>query len=98
MMARQADMAASRDTALNLVVMASIAGTYSLIEVDSTTGKMSRLALTEAQRDEILHDLQSAFGDKITGGMKADQYPVTVAAAALYQVISNPGYKLRKPK
>ena len=60
------------------------------------TGKMSRLALTRAQRDEILGTLRDSFGEDVTKGMREGQHPLVGAAASLYTVIGNSGYQLRE--
>jgi hypothetical protein len=91
----QAEAMESRDKALNLLLMSAIGATFTVIEEDRQTGRMSRLALTRAQRDELLRELRSAFGDEIIGGLKEGQFRLTAAAATIYEVIGNPGYKLR---
>ena len=95
---RQADLAASYDEAWKLLIPAVIASTYAVVEVEPTTGLMSRLGLTRAQRDEILQKLTSAFGEDVRAGMKAGQIPLITAAAALYQVLGDPQRKLRDLK
>ena len=80
------------------MIPAVIAGTYAVVEVEPTTSRMSRLALTRAQRDDILQKLVSTFGNDVTKGMKAGQRPLTAAASALYQVIGDPQRKLRESK
>lgn len=95
---RQAELAASYDEAWKLLIPAVIASTYAVVEVEPTTGLMSRLGLTRAQRDEILLKLTSTFGDDVKRGMRAGQIPLTAAAAALYQVLGDPQRKLRDSK
>jgi hypothetical protein len=95
---RQAERAASIDDAWKLLVPAVIAGTYGVIEKDSQTGLMSRLALTTKQRDEILEQLRSTFGEDITKGMKAGQISLVAAASTLYEVLWNQHRKTRDEK
>lgn len=95
---RQAELAASYDEAWKLLIPAAIASTYAVVELEPTTGLMSRLGLTRVQRDEILHKLTSTFGDDIKSGMKAGQISLIAAAAALYQVLADPQRKLRDSK
>ena len=95
---RQAELAASYDEAWKDLIPAVIASTYAVVEVEPSTGLMSRLGLTRVQRDEILQTLTSAFGNDVRGGMKAGQTSLTAAAAALYQVLADPQRKLRDAK
>ena len=92
---RQAELAASYDDAWKRLIPAVIASTYAVVEVEPKTGLMSRLALTRAQRSEILIKLTSAFGEEVKRGMRAGQIPLTAAAAILYQVLADPQ---RKPR
>jgi len=94
---RQADLGASYDEAWKLLITAVIAGTYAVVEVEPTTGRMSRLALTRVQRDVVLEKLVSTFGNDIKKGLRAGQLPLTAAASALYQVVGDPRRKLRAP-
>lgn len=92
---RQAKAQSDLEQTCGLLVHAAIFSTYTVIRADPTTGKMSLLALTAAQRDDILGTLRAGFGKEIIGGMKEGQHPVEAAAAALYQVVGNPQYQLR---
>lgn len=95
MLERQAERAASMDEVWKLLPPAAIAATYSVIEEDPTTGRMSGLALTAKQREEILQKLRSTFGEEITKGVKAGQISLVAAAAVLYEVIGNQPRKTR---
>lgn len=95
---RQAELAASYDEAWKLLIPAVVAGTYAVVEEDPKTRLMSRLALTRAQRDEILRKLRATFGEEIARGLKAGQLPLAAAAAALYQVVGDRQRQLREPK
>lgn len=95
---RQAERAASMDETWKLLVPATIMATYSVIEEDPTTGRMSRLALTAKQRDEVLRGLRSIFGEQVTKGMKAGQISLVAAAATIYEVIGNQPRKTRDSK
>lgn len=95
---RQAELAASYDQVWKLLIPAVIAGTYAVVEENPKTGLMSGLALTRAQRDEILGKLRATFGDDIASGLKAGQLPLTAAAAALYQVVGDPRRQLRETR
>lgn len=92
---RQAEHAASLDEAWKLLPTAAIAATFSVIEKDSETQLMSRLALTASQRDEILHKLQSMFGEEVSKGIKTGQSSLAAAGAVLYEVIGNQPRKTR---
>lgn len=92
---RQAQLGASYDETWKLLIPAVITGTYAVVEEDPATGRMSGLALTASQRDEILRKLRSTFGAEITKGMQAGQISLVGAAAILYQVI---GLQPRRPR
>jgi hypothetical protein len=94
----QAELGASYDEAWKLLIPAAVAATYSVVEKDPTTGRMSRLALTAKQRDDILQQLRSTFGEEIRKGMKAGQISLVAAAAVLYEVIGNQPRKTRDSK
>src|SRR5262245_8957952 len=89
----QAELGAAPDETWKPLISAAQTATYSAVEEDTTTGRMSKLALTAKQRDEILQNLRLTFGEEITKGMKAGQKPLVAAAADLYQVI---GHKSKK--
>lgn len=95
---RQAELAAAYDEAWKLLIPAVIAGTYAVVEENPKTGLMSGLALTRAERDEILRKLRVTFGEDVARGLKAGQLPLTAAAAALYQVVGDPQRQLREPR
>lgn len=94
----QAERAASMDETWKLLVPASIMATYSVIEEDPATGRMSRLTLTTKQRDEVLRGLRSIFGEQVTKGIKAGQISLVAAAATIYEVIGNQPRKTRDNK
>ena len=94
----QAELGASYDQAWKLLIPAATAATFSVVEEDPTTGRMSGLALTAKQRDNILRNLRSTFGDEITKGMKAGQSSLVASAAVLYEVIGNQPRKTRDGK
>ena len=96
---REAELAASADDVWkNILIPSVIAGTYAVVEVDQTTGLMSRLALTRAERDQILQRLTSTFGDEVKAGLAVGQIPLMTAAAVLYKVVGDPKRKLRDPQ
>jgi hypothetical protein len=95
---KQADLGAAYDETWKLLIPAALAATHSVVEEDITTGRMSRLALTATQRDEILQNLRFTFGEEITKGMKAGQISLVAAAAVLYHVIGNQNRKTRDSK
>ena len=92
---RQADLCIAYDEAWELLVPSDVASTDVVVEENASTGRMSGLALTRAERDEILRKLRATFGDDITRGLQAGQVPLTASAAALYQVIGDPKRQLR---
>jgi hypothetical protein len=94
----QAELGASYDEAWKSLIPAATAATFSVVEEDPTTGRMSGLALTAKQRDKILRNLRSTFGDEITKGMKAGQTSLVASAAVLYEVIGNQPRKTRDAK
>jgi hypothetical protein len=92
---RIAELGASFDETWKVLVTAVIGGTYAVVEVEPTTGLMSRLALTRAQRDGVLQQLRATFGDEVTKGIKAGDTSLVVAASALYQVVGDERRQLR---
>ncbi len=92
---REAQLGASYDETWKLLIPAVITGTYAVVEEDPATGRMSGLALTASQRDEILRKLRGTFGAEITKGMQAGQISLVGAAAILYQVI---GLQQQRPR
>lgn len=95
---KQAELGAAYDETWKLLIPSALAATYSVVEKDPTTGRMSGLALTAKQRDEILQTLRSTFGEDVTRGMKAGQSSLVAAAAILYEVIGNRSRKVRASK
>jgi len=95
---KQAELGAAYDETWKLLAPAAAAATYSVVEEDPTTGRMSGLALTAKQRDDILQTLRSTFGEEITRGIKAGQISLVAAAAVLYEVIGNQSRKTRDSK
>jgi hypothetical protein len=93
---RQAEVQSSLEQTWGLLVHAVALSTYTVVEADPTTGRMSRLALTQSQREEILRVLRAGFGPSVMGGMQEDQHYLVAAAAALYQVIADPKRQSRK--
>ena len=92
---KQAELGAAYDEVWNLLITAVIAGTYAVVEEDPSTGRMSGLALTAAERDVVLQRLISTFGSDVKGGIRAGQGLLLTAASALYQVVGDPK---RKPR
>lgn len=92
---KQAELGATYDETWKLLPMAATAGTYAVVEKDSTTGRMSGLALTAKQRDEILKQLRLTFGDEVTKGITTGQISLVASAAILYDVIGNQPRKVR---
>jgi len=95
---KQAELGASYNKVWKVLIPGVIAGTYAVIEVEPTTGLMSRLVLTPDQRDKILEKLRSTFGEQVTSGIKGGQTSLVAAASALYQVVGNSKYQLREPR
>ena len=93
---RLADVQSAIEQTWGMMPHVAALSTYTAIRVDPSTRKMSRLALSAEERDEILGVLRTGFGKGIIGGMKEGQYPLEGAAAVLYQVIGNPQYQLRQ--
>lgn len=86
---QQAERAASIDEAWKLFFQAGLTATYTVIGQDPETKLMSRLVLTDNQRNKILQELHAVFGDEITKGMKVGQSSLVGAGAVLYQVIGD---------
>jgi hypothetical protein len=61
-----------------------------LIADQTDEGQMSRLSITQAERDKLLHILQFAFGAKIN---IADQDYIVGSASMLRDYLSEKGYK-----
>lgn len=95
---KQAELGASYDETWKLLIPAAVAATHSVVEDDPATGRMSGLALTAKQRDEILESLRSTFGEEITMGIKAGQISLVAAAAVLYEAIGNQSRKTQDSK
>ena len=93
---RQAELAVAYDETWKMLITSATAGTYAVVEENPKTGLMSGLALTRAQRDEILRKLRTTFGDDVTRGLQAGQLPLTASAAVLYQVIGIQKRQLRE--
>lgn len=94
----QAELAARYDETWKYLVPAVAAGADAVVEVEPATGRASRLALTRAQRDDILQKLQSTFGDEVKGGMRGGQRPLIATAAMLYESLVDARWKLRDSK
>jgi hypothetical protein len=94
---RQAETESALEEAWGFLLQVVAGSTDAVVRLDPATGRMSRLALTRKERDEILGVLRSGFGKSIEGGPKAGQVHVDGAAAAVYKVISNPAYQLQAP-
>jgi hypothetical protein len=94
---RVAEIGLAYDQTWETLLMSAIAGTYSIVEENAETGKMSKLALTPVQRDEILKNLREIFGADVTKGLRAGENKFANTGGALYQVISNPIFELRQP-
>lgn len=92
---RSAAIMQAIDQAGQLLLTAAIAATYSAVEADPSTRKMSGLAMTAPQRDKLKGELVSAFGPDVVKGASAGQSRLFGAAALIHQVISDPQ---RKPR
>ena len=92
------ELGAAYDEQWKRLITAVIAGTYSVVDVEPSTGLMSRLALTAAERDAVLKKLVSTFGPAVMKGLQPGQALLTSAASALYQVVGDPKRKVRESK
>jgi hypothetical protein len=82
--------------AWELLLTASIATTYVLLEPDPTNDRM-QLNITAAQRDELAASLEKTFGaNGLKDGLKAGQKPLEGAAAVLYSHLKQP-WKTKAP-
>lgn len=83
---------AQADEAWKLLIYATIAASYGLIDNERLTadGKHGYLAITAAQRDQLLADLEHHFGDSVKKGMSVGQYATEAAPAALWNVLNQP--------
>ena len=95
---KQAQRGTDYDKAWKLLLISVTIGTYAIVEADPTTGLMSGLALTPVERDQILAELRSTFGQQVTGGMQAGQSSLVAAASVLYGVIGDPKRQPREPR
>jgi hypothetical protein len=85
------------DEAWKMLVTASIATTYVLLEPDSTSDRM-QLNITSTERDELAASLEKAFGaDKLKDGLQAGQFGLEAAAAVLYSHLKSP-WKTREAR
>jgi hypothetical protein len=87
---RQAKVTSDLEATWMLLVHVATLSTYTVVREDQSTGRMTRLALTAAQRDEILRILRAGFGNEITGGAKEGQHYLVAAAAIIYSVVGDP--------
>ena len=92
------ELGAAYDEQWKRLITAVIASTYSVVDVEPSTGLMSRLALTAAERDAVLKKLVSTFGPEVMKGLQPGQALLTSAASALYQVVGDPKRKVRESK
>jgi hypothetical protein len=95
---RLAELGAAYDETWKLLIPAGILGTYAIVRESPTTGRMSGLALTRVQRDELLRRLRATFGEAVTNGPKAGQHALTATAAVLYLVVGDPQRQLVESK
>ena len=89
-----ADLAVIREEGLELVGQAIVQSTYSLLEWTDQTpqGKPTgRLRITESQRQNLMTQIEKAFGSAtVRSGPRAGPQPtLEVAAIALYQWLSD---------
>jgi hypothetical protein len=92
-LAESSQIAADIDEALKMLVPATAAATYSIVVAEPGSDKLTRLALTAAERSEIQRRLKATFGPSVQGGMKAGQLPLLAAAAAFYGVVADPRWQ-----
>ena len=86
--------AAQADESWKLLMYATTAATYALIDYNRTeNGKTAYLAITTAQRGALLKDLESYFGESVKIGATAGQYPTDVAPALLWGFLHGEGWK-----
>jgi hypothetical protein len=94
---RLSDLGAQADDIWKLLPMATISATYSIIEKDPATQKMSRLNITALQRTEVLSRLKGTFGPSILKGMQAGQLPLEGAAGALCEFLTDTRWRPKEP-
>ncbi len=78
---------------LPLVMVASV--TASLTEMNPTSNRLTRLAMTTVQRDSILHDLVEIFGSDVTKPSPPEQSWLMGAAWALYRSLADSLWQLK---
>ncbi len=88
-MARQAERVSAIDEAWKRLVPVAILATYSVMDKNLSTGRVSNLALTARQRNEILEKLRATFGTEISEGNKSGHKAAVAAGPVLYEVLSN---------
>ena len=87
--------AAAADEAWKALVYATAAVPWVLADNKRTNaeGKISYLTITADQRAALLKELESHFGESVKQGMKAGKYATEVAPAALWEFLSQPGWR-----
>ena len=74
-----------------MLVYATAAACYALTDTSrEVDGKLSYLAITTAQRNELIEELERRFGQSVKQGMVAGQHATEAAPAALWDVLNQP--------
>jgi hypothetical protein len=96
-MARQAaEINDAQHKAMMMLFNSGIAVTWTVVEPDAVTGKMSRLALTASERDDILSTLRTFFGETaLDDNSDPDPEIPTATAGVLYHFLKEPGRTVR---
>jgi hypothetical protein len=96
-MAREAaEINDAKHKAMMILFNSGIAATWTVVEPDSLTGKMSRLALTASERDGILKTLSTFFAETaLADDSDPDPEIPTATAAVLYRFLKEPRRTVR---
>tara|TARA_B100002003_G_scaffold74885_1_gene69841 strand:- start:23 stop:499 length:477 start_codon:yes stop_codon:yes gene_type:complete len=82
---------ATNEEVWRLLPMTTVQSTYLLIDPKRTIGgKLKYLKINSKERRQLINKLESVFGDKVKGGLKAGQLPVETSAATLWKVLNDP--------
>ncbi len=92
LMSEQSSLAADHEDLMKTLMNTAILATYTIVRADENN-RMTLLDLSTEEKDYLVKELVSVFGDEIRDGVKTGQSYLTAAGAAIMQVISNPGLK-----
>ena len=91
---RATDIRVRKSQMLKLLPVASAAATHALVLLpEKTDERLSRLIITQSERNELLERIEQVFGPSVKQGMKGGQTVSEAAAGGLHQFLSNRAWK-----